>query len=185
MCDLTAAELGKLDAGSWKGKEYAGEPVPTLRRVLEAMKGTGCRAIIEVKAEGIAKPVVEAVRAAGMADASVVISFKGQAIADARAIEPRLPAALVVGGKQKGTAAEWAARLAGRAKACGAETLDLGYGMLSPALVSELHRRGFKVWCWTVDDPLIMAALIRWGVDGITTNRPDALIALRKKLGAR
>lgn len=37
--DLTLAEIQKLDAGSWYGKEFEGEPVPTLRDVLRAIKG--------------------------------------------------------------------------------------------------------------------------------------------------
>ncbi|NQT88994.1 glycerophosphodiester phosphodiesterase, partial [bacterium] len=39
VTDLTMAELAKLDAGSWKGKAFASEPVPTLVDVLKAMKG--------------------------------------------------------------------------------------------------------------------------------------------------
>ncbi|NQT52933.1 DUF1080 domain-containing protein [bacterium] len=175
VSQLTVAELQKLDAGSWKGDAFAGEPVPTLLQVLQAMKGKGCKAMIEVKPDGIAKPVVHAIRAADMLDATVVISFRDKALADVRALEPKLPCALVVGGNAKGTPAEWAAHLAGRAAKCGATILDLNYGMLSAELVAELHRRGFAVWCWTVNDPVVMKALARWGVDAITTDRPDLL----------
>ena len=179
---LSLAELKKLDAGSWKGKQFAGEPVPTLLDVLKALKGTGCRAVIEVKTDGIAQAVVDAVREADMVDSSVVISFKDQAVADARKLEAALPGALVVGGSRRGSTAEWAATLAARARKCGAAILDLNYQMLSPELVADLHERGFKVWCWTVNDEAVMAALARWGVDGITTDRPDAMVRWRKKL---
>jgi len=182
VTDLTAAQLAKLDAGSWKGKAFAGEPVPTLVGVLRAMKGSDCTAVIEVKGKGIAGPVVHAVRDAGMVESSVVISFQEEAVADVRALEPRLTGALVVGGKAKGTEAQWAAQLAERAGKCSAAILDLHYGMLSPSLIAELHRRGFKVWCWTVNDPVIMNALARWGVDGITTDRPDVMIDWRRSV---
>jgi glycerophosphoryl diester phosphodiesterase len=182
VADLTAAQLAKLDAGSWKGKAFAGEPVPTLLDVLKAMKGTGRTAVIEIKAEGIAAPVVEAVRAADMLGSSCVISFKDKALTDIWALEPRLPRALLVGGERKGTPAQWAAALADKAVACKASILDLHYAMLSPVLTADLHRRGFKVWCWTVNDLPVLDALARWGVDGITTDRPDAMVRWRGSL---
>jgi glycerophosphoryl diester phosphodiesterase len=114
---------------------------------------------------------------------TVIISFRDKTLSDVRALDPKLPCALLVGGDAKGTAVQWAAHLAGRAKACGATILDLHYGMLSPELVAELRRRGFAVWCWTVNDPTIMKALARWGVDAITTDHPDLITQWRKRQG--
>ena len=37
--DMTFDELRKLDFGSWKGPEYAGEQIPTLEEVLEVAQG--------------------------------------------------------------------------------------------------------------------------------------------------
>ena len=37
--ELTLEEIKKLDAGSWKSPEFAGEPIPTLNEVLEIMPG--------------------------------------------------------------------------------------------------------------------------------------------------
>ena len=54
--------------------------------------------------------------------------------------------------------------------------------MLSPEFVAELRRRAFRVWCWTVDDPVVMDALARWGVEAITTNRPDLMAQWRRTL---
>ena len=123
-----------------------------------------------------------AIRDADMVAASAVISFQDKAVADIRAFEPSLPCALVVGGERKGTETQWADALARRAKECGATILDLHYGMLSPTLVHELHQRGFKVWCWTVNDAAVMDALARWGVDAITTDHPDTMVRWRKRL---
>jgi glycerophosphoryl diester phosphodiesterase len=182
VADLTAAQLAKLDAGSWRGKAFVGEPVPTLLAVLKAMKGTDCQAVIEIKADGIAAPIVEAVRSADMVGSSCVISFKDKALTDMCALEPRLPRVLVVGGERKGPPAQSAAALANRAAACKASILDLHYATLSPALITDLRRRGFKVWCWTVNDLPVLDALARWGVDGITTDRPDVMVQWRGSL---
>lgn len=38
-----------------------------------------------------------------------------------------------------------------------------------------MHRRGVAVQVWTINDPCEMRRLIRMGVDGIITDRPDLL----------
>lgn len=47
--DLTQADL-PVDAGTWFSDEYAGEPMPTLRELVDFMNETGMNANIEFKA---------------------------------------------------------------------------------------------------------------------------------------
>jgi len=44
--------------------------------------------------------------------------------------------------------------------------------------VARLAARGIKIVPWTVNEPAEMKKLIRWGVHGIITDRPDTLLAL-------
>ncbi|MBN1421337.1 MAG: hypothetical protein JXP34_21365 [Planctomycetes bacterium] len=185
VADLTLADLRKLDAGSWKAAAYAGEPVPTLDEALARFKGTEAQAVIEIKAKGFPDLVVQAVRKAGMLGRATAISFLDEPLAQIRALEPKLPCALLVGEAPPGDAAAQADALAARARACGAGILDLHYGMLSPELVAALRGRGFPVWCWTVNERPIMEALIRRGVESITTDRPDLLVGLKKEARAK
>ena len=48
-----------------------------------------------------------------------------------------------------------------------------------PAMIQKLKHRGAKVYVWTVDQPALMSRLIAMGVDGIITNNPRQLAALR------
>jgi glycerophosphoryl diester phosphodiesterase len=179
VTELTLERLKQLDAGSWKHARYSGEPVPTLDEALRLLKDTGCQPVIEIKMEGISARVVEAVRKADMVDQAAVIAFSQEVVTEVRQLEPRLPCAWLCGDDLHGTPAERADWLAARARQCGTDLLDLNYKILSPNLIAELKSRGLSVWTWTVNDPPVMRSLIDWGIDSITTDRPDLL---RKEL---
>ncbi|MBI1389499.1 MAG: hypothetical protein GC154_13735 [bacterium] len=50
VSEMTLAEIKKLDAGSWFGKEFAGTRVPTLREALRFLKSHGKKPDIDFKA---------------------------------------------------------------------------------------------------------------------------------------
>jgi len=56
---------------------------------------------------------------------------------------------------------------------------------VTPELVADAHRRGLKVVTWTINEPAQMRALAAGGVDGIMTNYPDRLVAVRDTLPPR
>ena len=49
----------------------------------------------------------------------------------------------------------------------------------SRQVVARLHRRGWKVFVWTVNDVRTMRRLMAWGVDGVISNFPDRVLDLR------
>ena len=185
VTELTVAELRRLDAGSWKDRRYASETVPTLQEALQTLKGSGCQAVIEIKMEGISKRVVETVRAAGMLDQATVIAFSATVVKEVRALEPRLPCAWLSGQTLKGSPTQRAAWIASRARQCNTNIVDLNYNMLSAEVLAELKKRGLIVWTWTVNDPVIMDGLMRWGIQSITTDRPDLAAKLSKRAAGR
>jgi glycerophosphoryl diester phosphodiesterase len=56
-----------------------------------------------------------------------------------------------------------------------ADAAYLQYRVITPHLVHALHHAHLGCYAWTIDDPHIAARLLHWGVDGITTNRPDIM----------
>ena len=181
VTELTLAELRRLDAGSWKDRSYASEPVPTLNEALRLLKGSGCQAIIEIKMEGISNSVVEAVRATGMLDETAVIAFSQNVVKEIRALEPRLTCGWLASKKLQGSPAQRADWVASQAKQCNTNMVDLNYNMLSSDVIAELKKRGLIVWTWTVNDPIIMDGLMRWGIQSITTDRPDLAVELSRR----
>ncbi len=182
----TFEELRKLDAGAWKNEKFKGEKIPTLEEYLEVLKGTTCHPVIEIKMEGIERQVLDAVRKFGMTDVSTIIAFSPKVVREVRRLEPGLCVAWLYSEnlKDKGTPEENADRLAklliDRAKELDTNVLDLNYGILSRPLVKKLQDAGIHVWCWTVNDPGRMNILLDYGVESITTDRPDVLAEVLK-----
>jgi glycerophosphoryl diester phosphodiesterase len=56
-------------------------------------------------------------------------------------------------------------------------------GTLHRSHIDVCHGAGIVVNTWTCDEPLRMAELIEWGIDGICTNVPDVAIGVITRLG--
>ncbi len=51
--------------------------------------------------------------------------------------------------------------------------LNLSIECLNPEIVNDAHRRGLKVWVYTVDNPEQIKQVLQYQVDGIFTNFPQ------------
>lgn len=173
--DLTLAQVRRLDAGSWKGAEHAGEGVPTLGEVLAVLEVTSCGLLLEVKAPSSHPGIVadladEIVGRAGSAaravrNGLVVQSFD---IAAMKELKTRLPDLRIGLLGQPGRAnlpalASWA------------DQVNPGHRRLTASYLEELRAHGMGCLTWTVDSAAGMRRACRLGVDGVITNRPDLL----------
>lgn len=176
VSSLPLARLKKLDTGSWKSPEFAGERIPTLTETLRLVDGR-LRLVIEVKPAGMEREVIDAIAEAGVKPSDVTIfSFKYEVVETLARLEPRLPTTWLVGGmpwREEERRATLARALAARASAIG-----LPMTRVDPAIVRLARKSGFPVYVWTVNDPIDMSYLISIGVDGIITDRPDVLVRL-------
>lgn len=171
---LTLGELAMLDAGSWHGAAYAGEPIPTLAAVAAFTRANGFLVNIEIKpVPGTETRTGAAVALDALAlwrDAEVpplLSSFSEDALEAARRVAPALPRALLVDRLP----ADWLERL--RRLDCVA--LDTNHRELTSDVVKEAHSHGFRVACYTVNDPDRAAELLGWGVDTVITDAVDLI----------
>lgn len=169
--DHTLAELRALDAGQ-------GERIPTLAEVLALAGAAGVRLVIELKGDdeasssAIAAALVPALSAAGWLDRVVVTSFEAGALRQALALAPRLSAML--------DPVPWDGSLSPRAVveqalAAGANIVGSDHRHLTPALVDECRLSGITLWLWTANQPDDIRRVLRLGVPGLMTDRPDVL----------
>jgi glycerophosphoryl diester phosphodiesterase len=177
------AELERLDAGSWFAPEFAGEPVPHLAQVVDLCGRHGIWMNAEIKPSSGADQATGRRVATFLRDhcadgahghdgappAALLSSFSEAALAAALAAAPGMPRGLLVGR----VPGDWSRRLADLQ--CVALHCDHRY--LDPATVDSVHRAGYWVFCYTVNDPARLNLLRRWGVDAVCTDRLDRIAA--------
>ena len=102
--DMTEGELKDLDFGSWKDVAYKDEKIATLAEALALCKSMeGCAVQLEMKSTMDNDPafvsgVVDAIRAADIADRLVLISFNHDLLRQAKALMPQLRVGVLLYG---------------------------------------------------------------------------------------
>ena len=170
---MTWAQLRALDAGGWFGPAFRGARVPELAELLALARGR-CGVVVEVKSEPEAPadpvaPLLEAVRAAGMADEVVVVGFDHRLVAAVAQAAPGLLTGLNLAGRPLDPA--------GLCRAAGAAVLSVEWESADVALGAQLHDAGMQLLVWTVDDRLALGRARAAGADAVLTNRPSSLRA--------
>lgn len=153
------------------------EPVPRLTTVLTELPDA--RLNIDVKSDHALAPTLQVLREADALDRVCLASFSDARLRRIRALEPSV--ATSAGPREVATV------VLGPTRGIRASVVRAGVTCLQvPArrgpvpvvtrrFVEHAHDLGLQVHVWTVDDPAQMRSLLRIGVDGIVTDRPDLL----------
>jgi len=162
VADLTSADMGALDAG-------LGEVVPTWAETVAAVT---VRIQAEVKAPEAVPLLVASLEAdPALAARTLITSSQPEILLAVRRLRPAAETGLILGrtppvddviALTEAAHATWAL--------CGIK------GLTSDD-VGTLHDAGLTVTAWPVPDPETLARAIALGVDGITTDHPDRLLA--------
>ncbi|MFD1831904.1 glycerophosphodiester phosphodiesterase [Streptomyces desertarenae] len=181
VADFTAAEIARLDAGSWFGPRYAGERVPTLEQFLRHMNRTGQNLLLEIKRPelypGIEADVLRELRSEGwldrrhVRDKLVVQSFGADSV---RAVHDQAPAVRTgfLGTPEPAELPEYARFT---------DQINPPHTTLSEEYVRRVHAlegahgRPLEVFTWTVNDAGTARRVADMGVDGIISNVPDVV----------
>lgn len=185
VADYPLARLQNLDAGRWFKPPHDGLRLPELGEAIDVIQ-RGSVTLIERKA-GDAATCVELVRARGLVNHVVVQSFDWNYLRDYHAREPeQILGALGPPGTRNGR------KLADHEKQLSAGWLDEIKGLgarlvvwnrqVDQAAVRAAHKRGLKVWVYTINDARLARELLDGGVDGIITDDP---VMLRAALATR
>ncbi|MBG9449211.1 glycerophosphodiester phosphodiesterase [Cytobacillus firmus] len=172
--NLTFDYLRSLDAGSWKGEQFAGEPIPTFEEILDRYHGkTGI--LIELKAPelypGIEGQVADALKARNLDkpqnEKIIIQSFNFESMKKMDQLLPKVPIGVLTSNRADTTAEalqEFSAY---------ADWFNPSYGIVTEELVNQVHSLGMQIGSWTVRSQEAADFLFEMKVDAIITDYPD------------
>lgn len=179
--EMPFEEIRAVDVGKWKDPKFTGEKVPLFADVLKSIP-SGHRLFIEIKSgPAIVPHLVSALKQANRpAQETCIIAFNPDVIAATVKALPELQHYWLVSmdsGKDK--QAPTAAYISETAKRLGANGVDIGgkTDRIDEALIDALTKANLPCYIWTVNDPQEALRLARFGVKGITTDKPAVLRA--------
>lgn len=179
--DFTAAEIARLDAGSWFGAAYAGARVPTLKQYVDRVERHHQKLLLEIKSPelypGIERETLKVLGNEGWLDRRhvdgrlVVQSFSADSVRTVHELKPAVRTGFL--GTPPVSDLPAYARFADQINPSH-ESLSSGYVSAVQGFTGP-HGRPLEVFAWTVDDPAEARLTAGHGVDGIITNRPDVV----------
>ncbi len=170
-------EIRALDAGSWKGSQFAGEKMPLLAEALSLFAQEDLQFNLELKpcpgrARDTARIIIEELKHLWPAakPKPLLSSFVLECLEIARDLAPEFPRGLLL----EEHPANWL-ELAQNLKA---DTVNIWDGAATQEWVAEIKEAGYGLLVYTVNDAARAKELIGWGVDGVFTDAPARVLAV-------
>ncbi|MEU0255991.1 glycerophosphodiester phosphodiesterase family protein [Streptomyces sp. NPDC006184] len=180
--DFTAAEIARLDAGSWFSPAYAGTRVPTLAEYMRRLEHNHEKLLLEIKNPelypGLEQQTLKLLANEGWLDDRhlgrlIVQSFSAESVRTVHELKPAVTTAYL-GTPTVSDLPRFADF---------ADLVNPSYDSLSPGYVSAAHAvdgphgRPLGLFAWTVNDAATARRVAGYGVDGVISNKPDVVRA--------
>jgi len=195
VSDFTAAELARVDAGSWFNRrypdqaqsEYERETIPSLEQLFTTLAETDGLFYLEMKCENgqptpLATAVVKSIRQLALVERVIVESFDLSVLAEVKRIDPAIRVAALFESRIRRPLAGLKIKSSvDLAFELGAAEVALHYDLVSDSLVGKASRLGLATVVWTVDDPQWISRAQRFGIKALITNKPGKMVQARAK----
>ena len=142
------------------------QKIPTLEEVLDYLKSSKVRVIIELKEAGYEEKVLSTVKSFQLEKQVIISSFLEEAIRRVRELDPDVETGLIYAKHSNPIKTALALKT---------NYLIALYRFVHTVTVEKAHQNGLKVIVWTINTPEEMATFAKKGVDGIATDKPDLL----------
>jgi glycerophosphoryl diester phosphodiesterase len=141
------------------------EKIPTLEEALDFLNKK-VKVFIELKEAGIEEQVVSLVKKKDLLKNIVIVSFLEDALKKVKEIDPEIETGLIYAKHKNPLKAALELK---------AQWLLAFYKFTHTANVQKAHENGLKVIVWTVNTAGEVAEMVKKGVDGIASDKPDIL----------
>jgi len=183
VSDYTLKEIKKLDAGSWFGKEYAGETIPTFNEVLNEFGGK-INILIELKYPehhpGIEEKVAYALREHNLVHSDsyevIIQSFNYESIKTSKGFLPEIPHGVLVGKGWRKITTQQLEEFSSYA-----DYFNPSFDLVTSELVELVHLTNMTMYAYAIKNQSEAGRLYSLGVDGIITDFPEYVSSVVKK----
>ncbi len=184
LLDLDFAYLRSLNAAAhFPGGWPEPQQIPILREVLDVAKGH-VQVYIEIKPSkrdgvygrypDIVESVVDEVRAVGMLDQVLLMSFDWMVLPYVKSLEPKVQTGALVSDDVWDPQEDHALDiLIKQVTTLGCNWINMDRDLFTNDMPAVFHERGYKLGIWTVNDRAELRRLAAAGVDSLTSDRPD------------
>jgi glycerophosphoryl diester phosphodiesterase len=177
VADYTLVELRKLDAGLWFGREHAGQQIPTLEEVLQFAKGKialnieiKTEAVTDEHLEGIEEKALNLVKKYEMENYVLFSSFDYRAISHLKQLDVDISTALLY--EKSHSNGQPPSKLVNDYKA---NAFNCSRRQYTKRWAEDTQRHNIPVFVYTVNKEKQMQKMIKRGVSGIFSDKPDVL----------
>jgi glycerophosphoryl diester phosphodiesterase len=187
VADLTSAELGRIDVGSWFNAryhtraraEFVHETVPTLANVLDVLASNDGLIYVELKCtktsyKQLAAAVCQALAASPLLARVIIKSFYHGALGEIHRLMPELATAVLFKPSLRSVLSF--RHIVREATVLGAPQISIHQRLFSTKLAQLAARQAMPITVWTVDDPGWLQKARHQGVAALITNDPAAMI---------
>lgn len=155
------------------------EKIPTLDEVLSLVKETKILVNIELKGANTAQGVLDLIDKQGFSEESirdrfVISSFNWDELKRIRSLNKNIPIAVLTDTSP--------IEALGFAEEVQAISINPNAADVSFSVVDQIHKAGYKVYPWTVNEPGILKNLMFMGVDGVFSDFPDKATAWSEEM---
>ena len=171
--DLTLEEVKKLDAGSWFSESFYDTNISTLEEALDVILERDLSLNLEIKPAADQEKETSEIaldlitRIWDDPKTIMLSSFQAECLAVAQDYAPDYERSLFI--------RSFPPELNKVFQNLGLKTVSLEDHLANEVTIKGLHRDGYKVNVWTVNDPIRAEQLIEWDIDYLTTDKPDLL----------
>jgi glycerophosphoryl diester phosphodiesterase len=167
--DFDFDELRGLDAGQWHSALFKGEPLPSFEDAAKLLRAQKTMANVEIKPTpgfdwrtGTHVALHSQQLWQGAEAQPLLSSFSFEALMAAKEAAPELPRGWLI---KQFTDADWE-----RLEELEAASLHTDHRRLSLEDIARIHKRGYRVFLYTVNDAEVARTFLDAGVDGLFTD---------------
>jgi glycerophosphoryl diester phosphodiesterase len=175
VSDMTLMQIKKLDAGK-------GEKIPTLTEVVDLARDR-VKLYIELKGQRTPVPIVDALNSMAFVDQVIVSSFYPWLIQKVKFLNPKIRTSMLIRSEdQEADFVEWTLAVAADyVHPCWENETPTPHKLLTKEWLFNVRSAGLGIISWHDDRLFELQELVKLGLDGICTNKPDVLTAILEK----